>query len=393
MSLNRRCMYCGRQRRLTKEHIIPEALGGRRWRKSVCQECNNTVLSRLDKELSERSPLSVIAAFELQKKTTFSWDVDHEDDNLLLEAWADDKSQSMTQWPQMVFDDAGPQLHGDAEEIQEFGWENFQHLFIKHMLGAFHSVKSGAKRPRIVFERVPTDIPPIYRYPPRIFATRKITDFHHSMRFQCRYRTKADKRRILHALDTWDVSRRFRSFEVRLGSSLPAFKTNFELTTVLRALVKLGINALHLACDKTAVDRQSFSKAIKVVTGEIPVPANLLASNGFVFADDLKSLECPINSHRLRLLYDDRKGFWKVYLAFFGGRAGAFVTFPGPSREKWCTADITAPTDSARWVITKSAIYQALSVRIEWLDMKHIAPSVPLVNTTSNVTAVTRPLH
>lgn len=390
MPTNRQRIYCGRRRKLTREHVVPDALGAAKWTKSVCAPCNGELLSPLDKELAEESPLSLVAAFELQKKMKYSWDVDHEDNNLLLEASADETSQSMTRWPQMVFEEGGPQLRGDAEEIQRFGWDDFQTVFVRQMLAAFATFKSGAKRPRIIFERVSDDIPKIYRYASRVFSTRRIADFDGRMRFQCRYTCDADKRRVLRSLGNWGAAGRFRSQAIGLGSALPAFKSNFELTAVLRGLVKIGINLLYWSCDKTPVDRGTLEQPIKVVTGETPVRAGLLALNGFVHVDDIAALQCKPGEHHFRLVYDTRRGSWHIYFGFFGGRIGATVWFPGPSNEQWLTADITAPIENSNWSVRKSPIYLPIRTRVEWADLSKVIPSVPFVNRQTVVTVVSR---
>src|SRR5262249_33190043 len=43
-----RCIVCLRQAKLTKEHLIPESLGGRLVTKFLCQPCNSTFGSRAD---------------------------------------------------------------------------------------------------------------------------------------------------------------------------------------------------------------------------------------------------------------------------------------------------------------------------------------------------------
>ena len=50
------CIYCTKQRPLTKEHIVPECLGGTVWRHLVCDGCR---FSHLDQALAERSHISI----------------------------------------------------------------------------------------------------------------------------------------------------------------------------------------------------------------------------------------------------------------------------------------------------------------------------------------------
>src|SRR5687768_12587479 len=96
------CIYCGGP--LGKvgkgEHIIADIIGGVRTIKEVCRQCNNGVLSDLDRELCSASPLCIIAAEVLGNGIGQAWDVDHDEGNMLLEAMPNWGTQSMTLWPQ-----------------------------------------------------------------------------------------------------------------------------------------------------------------------------------------------------------------------------------------------------------------------------------------------------
>lgn len=190
-----RCLYCGKAGKLTLEHVVPKALGGTRTTKSVCASCNNGFLSDLDKELACRSPLSLVAMSELRQQTGFIWDVDPSERNLLLEAEAD--AQSLTVRPQIIFDTDGPKLYADAEELTKFGWQKFQNVFMQHLFAAFHSLKSAPKRPRLVFEPILYETFGMYRLPPRVFATKRISEFSNRMHFRCRYGRNQDRRKFV----------------------------------------------------------------------------------------------------------------------------------------------------------------------------------------------------
>ena len=379
------CLYCGKSGLLTREHIVPEALGATKWLKCVCSTCNNKVLSQLDNELVTKSPLSLVAASELLKTTGYTWDVDHSESNLLLEARADESAGSMFVWPQIIFDEK-LQIRGDAEEVQQFGAENFQDVFVKHLLAAFQTVKKSLKRPRIVFDPVPEKIPPMYRCPPRLFATRSIRDFDNRMHFQCRYQTSSDKRRALHALDKWDSSKRFRDYATQLGSALPSFHLHYDAVAVVRSLTKIALNLLRFLCENTAVDREHLRSAVEFVTGKHSVKRRILDRQGFVDADSIQALGCPENSHLFRLVYD--RGWWSVHFAFFASRVGAFVTFPGPSRETWRSANVVAPIGSCEWSVSKTRLVLPLTPQVIWGDLNRIIPSMPLTNVRSGMTEV-----
>ena len=78
-------MYCGEHTKGVKkgEHLIPDAIGGTLSTKDVCDQCNN-LLSDIDRELCSRSPLSFVAAKEIDGHVWQAWDVD-ETSGLLLE--------------------------------------------------------------------------------------------------------------------------------------------------------------------------------------------------------------------------------------------------------------------------------------------------------------------
>jgi len=380
------CIYCGKSGRLTREHIVPESLGATKWIKCVCSTCNHEKLSKLDNELATKSPLSLVAASELLKTTGYTWDVDHSERNLLLEARANESAGSMTVWPQIIFDGARLQIGGDAEEVQKFGVENFQDVFVKHMLAAFQTVKKSLKRRRIIFDPVPEKLPSRYRCPPRVFATRSIHDFNNRMHFQCRYRTSRDKRRALHALDNWDSAKRFGEYSTQIGSAFPQFHLHYDGVAVVRSLVKIGLNLLRFLCKDTPVDREHFGEAVEMVLGERAVGRRIVDSNGFVDADSIQGLECPKDSHAFRLIHD--RGWWNVHFAFFAGRVGAFVRFRGPNRETWRTANVVAPIRSTDWQVNTSRLLLLLTPRIERRDLNRIIPSMPLVNVQSHMTDI-----
>lgn len=103
----------------------------------MCNPCNNGSLSYLDCELCSRSPLSIIAAHELDAFIWQSWDVDYSANNLLLEASPDLTGSSMVLFPQIIFEKNGPAIRGDYEELGRFGVDRFQKVFVWNLLEAF----------------------------------------------------------------------------------------------------------------------------------------------------------------------------------------------------------------------------------------------------------------
>jgi hypothetical protein len=312
------CIYCG-EKKLTREHFVPKSLGGTRAEKFACAKCNNGFLSELDNELAGRSPLSLVAADELREWFRNSWDVDYANGNLLLEGHADSRNRSLTLWPQIVFDEDGPHTYGDNEEIERFGRERFHAVFFQHLLSAFQTLSE--KRPRFIVERVPVPAGPC-RFPPRVFAAHPIREFSNKMHFQCRYLRASDKRRAYAYLGDWHLPRA-GSVAVRRGSTCPPLRVTYDRVLVLRALMKLDVNLIRFACERTTVHRTNFSDAIRLVTGESPIRRHVTTKCGFVYAEDIGQLGCPPVGTRPKFVgWDKIVGLDKRSAAPPAGRQG-----------------------------------------------------------------------
>lgn len=381
------CIYCaGEVRNVRKgEHVIPACIGGTRTisqlcrGRFVCNKCNNGRLSQLDSELCLRSPLSIIAAREIGGFLWQSWDVDHSANNLLLEARPDFAGQAMVVFPQMIFEESGPELRGDSEEMQRFGHENFSRVFIRRMREAFHACHRG-KKGRIHTKRIPDGLRwgESFRYPPRVFSRKPIDQFLEGMSFDLHYAFSQDKRFALDQLRDWSAAKTFRRFDVQIGSKSPSIRCTYDLGMTWCALAKLSLNLVAAFCPNTPVDRTSFFPFVRAIMGETPVVPELLASNGFVHAADAQPMKVA-GAHAFRLLHVD--GWWTVYSCFFGGSIAARMRFPGESREPWRYADITAPINSKDWTVAHGKILPLVRApRVEWLDPGQIIPSVGMVN-------------
>jgi len=399
------CIYCGNEaRKVAKgEHIVPDALGGKPTisefckDRAVCNPCNNGPLSQLDTELCSRSPLSIVAAQELGKFVWQTWDVDHRADNLLLEAKPDFDAKSMSLYPQMIFEPAGLQLRGDYEELQQFGTDDFQRVFIRFALDALRAFKAGDRsRLNTKLIRLNDAIRARYRYPPRIFSRRNVNDFASKMSFEFQYLSPQDKKYALSSLEKLDASTPFRQVTTAIGSELPTVRCWYEASKVLRALAKIAINLLAALCPRTPVNRDTFRDVMRIVLGEVPVQPALIGGNGFVYASDVQPIKANGNSHSFRLLHMD--GHWHVYSSFFGGRMGSFVRFWGPNREDWYCADVVVPLQSRDWAVKKWRVLQPLTVRVEWEDPAKIMPSVEMLNVKTEMQVISSssrqgPLH
>ena len=388
------CIYCGREARKVRrgEHIIPDALGGCPTisevckGRSVCNQCNNEVLSDLDRELSSRSFLSLFAAQALDSFIWQTWEVDHAERNLLLEAEPDFSSESMSVYPQLIFERDGPRLYCDNERLGSIGRERFERQFLRLVREALYEFQAGKRsrlNPKLI--RLHESTCDRYRYPPRVFARRWPSEFKHGMSFELQYLTANDKRFALQQISSFSRSKRFGESEQSLGSELPALNFSFELGKTLRALIKLGVNLIAAHCPKTPVDRESFRDAIDIVVGKSAVHSSKYATNGFVHAENVTAIAVE-GAHSFRLLHSN--GHWGVWSSFFGGRIGSFVDFTGPNAEDWSCLDIVAPLRSREWTSRKSSILQPLRRQIEWSNPARIMPSAQLLNVQSVVQAI-----
>jgi hypothetical protein len=396
MTTGRRpCLYCATPTNRGKkgEHILPEAIGGALTLNdvsdyAVCPPCNNGPLSQIDRELCSRSYLSIVASQEIAAHLWQVWDVDHAAGNLLIEAkprWVNGLLDSVRYYPQIVFEDSGPTLRADLEDMAALGFESFERVLVRAAKNAFQRHCARVKG-ALYFERVqPTLIERGYRLPPRVFSSHTITEIAEDINeqtFIVRYTEDRDRKRALRGLASLG-DQRFRARKQVMGSPVPTISCHFDVGDTLRALMKIGVNFLAAYCKKTPVNPDTFRQAIRLIRGEVHAPPQLLMSNGFVRAEDIKVIKGEKGAHTFRLVYLDRR--WLVYSSFFGGRLGAVVHFPGPNKEEWNTADITAPIGRKDWTVTTSAIIQPLRVRIEWNDSARLCPSLRIHNANSDM--------
>ncbi|HET6422707.1 MAG TPA: HNH endonuclease [Planctomycetaceae bacterium] len=392
------CLYCGKPATKKGEHVIPDRLaGGLTIRaqcptRNVCRTCNNGVLSELDKELCVRFPLSFVAAPILGLKESQFWDIDRSDGNLLIEAHPNVAKATYTVCPQIIFETNQATVRGDYQQMLSFGPEAFLNILMRAAFQAFRRYEAGEKG-SIHFERITIDsaIHDGRRYPPRLFTRSTITELAFKLvarkrpSFILRFATDVDRRHALNHLDKFTPYPKLQRFEQHSGSSNQAFRCRADMGMVLRALLKIAINTLAAFCSKTRVDHVTFKETIDLILGKKPIKREHFASNGFCSPDEIKSMAAQDNAHSLRLQHDD--GVWHVAFSFFGGLMGGSVHFVGPNEEDWSRAEIVAPLNSNSWSVSTSQVLIPSQHRINWNDLRVIAPSLGASEISSRMTA------
>ncbi len=382
------CIYCGDVVKGVKkgEHIVPAAIGGVRTIKDVCSPCNNGILSQLDNELCTASPLALVAARKIQKGVGLTWDVDHSESNMLMEACPQWNAESMMLWPQLIVTREGMQVRCDFAEVRDFGPDRFYRAFLRQVRRTYIRWNLGGKG--LHFERLHAPSPMLerYSYPPRIFSRVRIDQLSRQRNFVVGYATESDRRRLLHVLHNLGLDTRLDTFSSARGSSLPVIRRYWRPDRILRALVKLGINLLRECCERTTVDSHHFREATDFVLGKRAFPADLPRRCGFVRPDDFADLHRSDDGHSFRLTHSGNQ--WYLQCSFFGGCVCALVDFPGPSDESWCVLDVSTPLatgdrDITRdWTTTPRYIYTRQRYCVEWTDPSLIVPSIGLINNT-----------
>lgn len=392
---DRLCIYCGgKARRVRKgEHIVPKAIDGaltiaETSGRLVCQDCNNGVLSELDKELCSRSFLSIVASQEIGAHLWQVWEVDHSSGNVLIEAkpfWQEGELRSLVCYPQITFEADRPEIRGDSEEIKRFGRDEFAKVLVTAARRAYQRYNRNEKA--LHFELIESDITSQgYRFPPRVFTSRSIGEIARNVwkqQFVLRFDSEEGRRVALRGLSRLVDSQPFNRWGENWGARLPTIAHLFNMGSTVRALTKLGINLLAAYCQKTPVNRDTFRQAVRLIRGTDHPGPGFLAANGFVHAENIEQIRADGQSHAFRLVYLYPN--WLIYLSFFGGRIGAVVSFPGPNREEWNTLDIVAPLKSKKWRSKCSSLIQPIKVQVDWNDVRKIAPSVRSQHSVSRI--------
>lgn len=372
----RLCLYCGNATGKVRrgEHLVPNAIGGTIATKDVCPRCNNDILSDIDRELCSRSPLSIVAAKEIDGHVSQAWDVDENNGNMLLEARPDFTRASFKVFPQMAIMPVGELLRADYEGLLKFGIDRFHVLFSRRLRKSFWEYEHGDKNALRFFQISRNEeLLARYRYPPRFFVRGSIAEACADKTIELGYLTRSAQRFALSRIESGLDVKQLVHTRVALGSALPTIRCLCHGGKVWRALAKIAVNLLHHFCRKTPVDRHSFSQIIAEIIGTRPFEASRLDRGGFVCASDIATIASDPKSHDFRLFWEN--GWWNAAFAFFGGQIGAGVRFPGPNNESWCTLDIRAPINSDNWTITPSSLKIPMRFNVEWLDLNAMIPN------------------
>lgn len=391
----RKCIYCDTPTRRTRgkgEHILPEAIGGARTLKHcsdriVCTTCNNEDLSDIDKEFCSKSHLSIVASQEIGTYLSLCWNIDHSADDLLVESkptWIDGELAALRCYPQITFEKSGAHARGDAEEMRQFGNDEFYRILTRAAKSAFQRYKAGKKA--IHPERIEKFMTQGgVRLAPRLFSTdsmKAIATKVDNTSFILRYLTEADRKFAMKSLDRLGEEQPFPNRKFFPGSLTPRISHSFNVGDTIRGLMKIGVNLLAAYCPNTPVNPQTFKAAIEMVLGKYQLDSLIVDQNGFVCADGIQDIAAPNQAHSFRLI--NINNLWKVYSSFFGGRIGALVQFPGPNKESWNTLDLIAPLNSMEWRATERSLYLPLTrARIEWNDTAKFCPSLKIQSVCS----------
>lgn len=389
---NRTCFYCGADRgNATDEHIIPETIGGSTTVRPVCHRCNNGELSKLDTELCTRSPLAIVAAAELKDNRVIQelWQIDERQNNLLVEGQWDPVANVHLPYPQLIIEGERAQLRADGDEIEQIGQARFQEVFIEAAKFAFaqHLDRKGG----LFFEPVDRRFfPQSNRLPPRIFSRHRLTELKIGDTFVLRYCDEEDKRHLLNKLSKGQLFKENARTEFYRGGQTLAFQVMFAPATIGRSFMKIGLNSLRWAIEKTVVNLETFPDAFGLVLGERRDDTRIESENGFVRARDLASMECQPGEHRIWIMRDDNR--WRVKIAFFGGQIGGISSFEGPSNEEWKFVDMRCPIYAPIELVRRSDLYVSGSAPVQSGLFSEIAPSIGALNSQEGRFVVRRKL-
>src|SRR5262249_17493576 len=157
-------------------------------------------------------------------------------------------------------------------------------------------------------------------------------------------------------------------------SHTPTICCYFDAGEIIRALMKIGLNLIAGFCLNTPVNRETFGRAIRLIRGDVAITHQMVRTNGFIYAEDVRVIKGAENDNSFRLIHLD--GTWHIFFSFFGGSIGAYVKVPGPSHEEWKCADIVAPMKSKGWTCKRTLVLPLMQPHVQWRNSERVMPSV-----------------
>lgn len=370
------CFYCGGELDDVNrgEHIVPKALGGTVRiidvcpARNVCNRCNNGLLSKLDKELVELSPISIAAARVMKDSPCRMWDTAQIDGLVVLvDVIADLQEERSVACPQVMFLRGRPILLLDESEFRIFGKSDSRHIVGKSIARAYRRLLANGSEGKLLlhYDHIP-DHPGLLRgsaYPPRIYFRRSLASLADELSFRGRqrgataligYSTSAERGDVLKFVSNVNsvAGMPVDVLRYRSGGGV-SFLRRFDMRVVLRAMYKQAINLLAAYCPNTEIARETFP-VLEYITDECDVPYKTFYRNGFTTVPLMEHSE---DGHVFVMQYCE--GEWEVYSSYFGGRVSTFVRLIGGNRESWRRLEVSVPLGGGSWRAKTSQIYIA----------------------------------
>lgn len=378
------CIYCGQSKKPSKEHVIQDSIGGWDVLWEVCEPCNKG-FSDMDENLAVNSPLSILAIRELGETGPRSWTTSPEMPDVLLEARGGKGTDAQALHAQLVFDGDKHYFWVDHDEIDRLGIDQVKERFYARLRNAFdyyriNGTKAAYKKNKtkdvIWLDHIERPLPG-RRLPPRICCRIPVSEWDDSrLTFELVYHRDDDRRRILEKLSTFDWNFRYAEYKRQLGSHESTVHFPLQLSEFIRVVTKIGFNLLAYHCPSTAPSNLTFRKTVEWITqGRHLKDFGDDMLFGFVRPSDVASMNCPAGAHMFRFLHNPVTNTWRMYSAFFGGKAAAYVEFHGPHKEKWSTMDIIAPFDDNMLPPITSEWYIPMPVTTT-IDPREMIPDV-----------------
>lgn len=369
------CLYCGvTDSPPSDEHVLSDKLGCNTTIPSVCEKCNNGILSYLDTAILDHSPLALINTYrDIDAEPAFLWGTSEALPNQLLEGKFDPKTSIFSLYPQLLLLDNGNlEIHGDASEM-----ENYGHAKLKKLLTE-RAIASLENKPGIRFNNQEVDLKPFdpsWTYPPRAFG-RSIAALERNEQMTLRY-TEIDPESFIAAIRSGST-KSFANLEVRKASTKASFCLVYSTKILQRALIKFALNSIAYACLDTEVNNQNFNSTAKIVL-DIRADDRLVRKHSaqFVPPSTLQSFHPSDAIHAIRLAYSYRH--WQCSISFFNGAAAALVTLPGICDENWRSCDIYFPHIKSRATIETYSGSTIATGRASW-ELADLLPTISIEN-------------